>query len=332
MEKLSLCALRDITGDHKTPRKLKQLSFLRDAHADSPRKGASFLRGALKFALDENDDINLCVDEINKLCYDDPKQNTAAFLLQINRPYPKDIIKQFKDLVGYKIQDAIVYLCAKLTEYEQEVPIRRIGESEKKYLSRLFSRVDAYTKTQSTGVRPRTLASMKGIRHKCVCSGTCSKCRDVLKEGSRCRICESLDTKLAGTWNKSLSQEERLEQNDTFMSTQQLHDLCMNQEWKCAISGVPLEFIKHSTVPERKGYKHPLKFSMDRHVVLGTDGGLYTEGNVRVTTCIANSAKNVYSDEALMDLCLAVVLKNRDNPSIANALSTICSRQFTKNM
>ena len=60
------------------------------------------------------------------------------------------------------------------------------------------------------------------------------------------------------------------------------------------------------------------------------DGGLYTEGNVRVTTCIANSAKNVYSDEALMDLCLAVVLKNRDNPSIANALSTICSRQFTE--
>ena len=84
--KLSLCALRDITGDHKTPRKLKQLSFLRDAHAESPRKGASFL----KFALDENDDINVCVDEINKSCYDDPKQNTAAFLLQINRPYPKD--------------------------------------------------------------------------------------------------------------------------------------------------------------------------------------------------------------------------------------------------
>lgn len=74
--------------------------------------------------------------------------------------------------------------------------------------------------------------------------------------------------------------------------------LLVDQQWRCAVSGVPL-----STPREAEKYRRdPFGPSLDRIV---PDLG-YVAGNVRVVTNIVNSAMNEWGVEALLKLVEAM--------------------------
>ena len=80
---------------------MDELSFLRDAHAYSPRKGASFLRGALNFTQNEMTMLTCVWIRSTRPALMTLSKTQQLFLLQLSRPYPKDIIKNLKIWWGY---------------------------------------------------------------------------------------------------------------------------------------------------------------------------------------------------------------------------------------
>jgi len=77
------------------------------------------------------------------------------------------------------------------------------------------------------------------------------------------------------------------------ITTEYLYVLYEQQQGKCALSGLPLEF--KSGTPSKK---NPYGCSIDR---IDSDVG-YVEGNVRLLTHIVNNAKSTYTDSLLIEV------------------------------
>lgn len=77
-----------------------------------------------------------------------------------------------------------------------------------------------------------------------------------------------------------------------------MREMYADQRGCCALTGLPF-----SLVPSDTGKARPFAPSLDR-----LDNSLgYIKGNVRLVCCMANFARNVYTDEEFYKMCLAAV-------------------------
>ncbi len=76
-----------------------------------------------------------------------------------------------------------------------------------------------------------------------------------------------------------------------------LKELYDRQQGLCAITGIPVELKTHE-----KGRQTPYQISVDRI----DNSKNYSKNNVRLTTLIANLARNVFTDQDVLTFCLQV--------------------------
>lgn len=83
------------------------------------------------------------------------------------------------------------------------------------------------------------------------------------------------------------------------IDTEFIIDLLKKQQYKCALSGLPLSTSKVNT----KMYSDPNTVSIDR--IDPTKG--YMKNNVRLITFMANSCKGRWTDKQVLEFCHGVI-------------------------
>ena len=108
----------------------------------------------------------------------------------------------------------------------------------------------------------------------------------------------SLDLNRSLRYYYSAARKSAVKRNIGFYITEQtIVDLWKKQKGKCALSGVDMT-LTHGTPAN----PNPTKLSVDR-----IDNGLgYFPQNVQLITWQANTAKSVWSNQQLIDMCKAI--------------------------
>tara|TARA_B100001093_G_scaffold519955_1_gene611684 strand:+ start:1222 stop:1617 length:396 start_codon:yes stop_codon:yes gene_type:complete len=87
-----------------------------------------------------------------------------------------------------------------------------------------------------------------------------------------------------------------------------VYQIGVKQNWKCAIKGVPLEFVNNGKYWRGKKCNREV-MTIDR--IDSTKG--YVKGNVQLLCCEANVWKADFSHDQLMQYCFDYILSNYTN-------------------
>lgn len=106
------------------------------------------------------------------------------------------------------------------------------------------------------------------------------------------------------TTKNNRSKKRNLDYN---LTVEYLYDLWNSQSGLCALSGREMLLPRDSSDMNFHKMKSPWKASIDR---LDNSKG-YIQGNVRFISVIANYAKNIYSDDDVIEFCRSVSEYNK---------------------
>ena len=116
------------------------------------------------------------------------------------------------------------------------------------------------------------------------------------------RIIESFESGLADAYGQDeASFDLKMDYFRAYQDQHEFRSIWKKQKGKCALSGIDLT-LEHGSIST----PNPTRMSIDR---IDSEYG-YTASNVQLITWQLNSAKNVWSNQQLIEVCKLVAAKN----------------------